>query len=199
MSISRILSLNPTVDPRRLARGFALQALYEIDTNDQTGTEVMTFRDVSALVNPDVRMVGYLTLLEHHEKGDDAPDDDHIAISDIPEDRLLTPEGQQMAVQLVRGVLEQKGKLDAIIQRYAPEYPVDQMAVIDRNVLRIAIYEMAVGKDTPVRVAINEAVELAKMFGSDTAPSFVNGLLGTLADQRKQIIAELAPHDDSAG
>jgi N utilization substance protein B len=84
---------------------------------------------------------------------------------------------------IVYGVLEHKSRLDEIIQRYAPEWPVSQMAIIDRNILRIAIYELEIDKQTPTKVAINEAVELAKTFASDSAPRFVNGVLGTLVSK----------------
>jgi N utilization substance protein B len=93
----------------------------------------------------------------------------------------LPEEGEAFARQLLSGVIQHEAKLDELIQRYAPEWPVDQMAVIDRNVLRIAIYEFYISKLTPIKVAINEAVELAKLFGSDSAPRFVNGVLGALA------------------
>ena len=88
---------------------------------------------------------------------------------------------QRFAYQLVNGVLEHRAALDKLIQRYAPEWPVDQMAIIDRNILRMAIFEIAVSNTAPLRVAINEAVELAKTYGADTAPRFVNGVLGSLA------------------
>lgn len=93
----------------------------------------------------------------------------------------LPAEGEAFARQLITGVLEHQARLDEMIQRHAPEWPVDQMAVIDRNVLRIAIYEFCISGLTPIKVAINEAVELAKLFGSDSAPRFVNGVLGALA------------------
>jgi N utilization substance protein B len=79
------------------------------------------------------------------------------------------------------GVTENREWLDGYIARYAPEWPVEQIAIIDRNILRIAIFEILARSDTPLKVAINEAVELAKTFGSDSAPRFVNGVLGTLA------------------
>ena len=84
---------------------------------------------------------------------------------------------------LVFGVLRYKEHLDSLIQRYAPEWPIDQMAPIDRNILRMALFEFSVDGQTPVKVAINEAVELAKIFGSDSAPRFVNGVLGSLAGE----------------
>jgi N utilization substance protein B len=93
----------------------------------------------------------------------------------------LPEEGEAFARELLTGVIKHRTELDELIQRYAPEWPVDQMAAIDRNVLRIAIYEFFISKLTPTKVAINEAVELAKLFGSDSAPRFVNGVLGALA------------------
>jgi len=93
----------------------------------------------------------------------------------------LPDEGEAFARELITGVMKHQAELDELIQRYAPEWPVDQMAVVDRNVLRIAIYEFLISKATPIKVAINEAVELAKLFGSDSAPRFVNGVLGALA------------------
>ena len=101
--------------------------------------------------------------------------DQRLAEDPLPE------EGEAFARELLTGVLQHEAELDEMIQRYAPEWPVDQMAVIDRNVLRIAIYEFFISKLTPTKVAINEAVELAKLFGSDSAPRFINGVLGAVA------------------
>ena len=97
-------------------------------------------------------------------------------------DERLSPEGEEFARTLVTGVREHRVMLDEMIQRHAPEWPVDQMAVVDRNVLRMAIYEFHIAHLTPLKVAINEAIELAKTFGSDSAPRFVNGVLGALAE-----------------
>lgn len=93
----------------------------------------------------------------------------------------MSNEGEAFTLELVTGIVRERERLDALIQRHAPEWPVDQMAIIDRNVLRIAIYEFAIAEITPTRVAINEAIELAKAYGSDSAPRFVNGVLGALA------------------
>jgi transcription antitermination protein NusB len=87
----------------------------------------------------------------------------------------------QFTQQIVLGVLPITDLIDALIGQYAPEWPLDQVAAIDRNILRIAIWEIAVDQQTPLKVAINEAVELAKLFGSDSTPRFVNGVLGSLA------------------
>lgn len=88
---------------------------------------------------------------------------------------------------LVNGVIEHQSVLDIFIHRHAPEWPLDQMAYVDRNILRMAIFEFAVDGGTPIKVAINEAVELAKTFGSDSAPRFVNGVLGTLVEHMEAI------------
>lgn len=97
-----------------------------------------------------------------------------LAAAQLPE------AGRDFARGLVLGVWKNRERLDALIARYAPEWPVDQIAVIDRNILRIAIYEILMHHDTPTKVAINEAVELAKLFGSDSSSRFVNGVLGSL-------------------
>ena len=91
--------------------------------------------------------------------------------------------GRDFARTLVVGILEHRADLDALIQDNAPEWPLDQVAVIDRNILRMAIFEFVVAGNTPVKVAINEAVELAKLFGSDSSGRFVNGVLGAVVSQ----------------
>lgn len=89
--------------------------------------------------------------------------------------------------QLVLGTWKQRELTDEAIRVYAPEYPLDQLAAIDRNILRMAIYEFAVSAITPVGAAIDEAVELAKQFGADGSPSFVNGVLGSLAEDEDML------------
>jgi len=108
------------------------------------------------------------------------------------QDQPLESSGVEFASYLIHGVIEHHVDMDKLITRYAPEWPLEQMAVIDRNILRIAIFEFLVDGETPVKVAINEAVELAKTYGSDSAPRFINGVLGTLADQIPELRAELA-------
>lgn len=93
----------------------------------------------------------------------------------------------EFARQIVFGVLPLIGELDEFISEHAPEWPLEQVAVIDRNILRIALWEMAVYQETPVKVAINEAIELAKIYGADSTPRFVNGVLGSLAARQNEI------------
>ena len=109
----------------------------------------------------------------------------------------LDDELSEFARRLVTGVIDQTATLDKLIQKHAPEWPLDQMALIDRNILRIAIWEFAAERQTPIKVAINEAVELAKLYGSDSAPRFVNGVLGALAAQHGEIMQAFG-HDGPA-
>jgi N utilization substance protein B len=81
---------------------------------------------------------------------------------------------------LLQGLLEKRQELDKLIQTYAPAWPVHLLAPIDRNILRIALYELLYHTETPAKTAINEAVELAKVFGSESSARFVNGVLGTV-------------------
>ena len=99
----------------------------------------------------------------------------------------IEPSLADFASQIVKGVLPISAELDQFIAEQAPEWPMDQVAVIDRNILRIALWEFAVACCTPVKVAINEAIELAKMFGAESTPRFVNGVLGSLADRQQEI------------
>jgi N utilization substance protein B len=92
----------------------------------------------------------------------------------LPQEAVSFSEG------LVQGVRQNKFRLDALIERFAPAFPIEQMAVIDRNILRLAIFEILFDNNTPVKVAINEAVELGKAFGSDSSPRLINGVLGSI-------------------
>ncbi len=102
------------------------------------------------------------------------------------------------AQQIVFGVVPLRAMLDAQIAKHAPEWPVEQLSPIDRNILRIALWEMAVYQQTPLKVAINEAVELAKRFGSDSSPRFVNGVLGSLAERINDLRQSLAAYGASS-
>ncbi len=83
---------------------------------------------------------------------------------------------------LVNGVIEHITELDKIIEKAAPQWPLEQIAIVDRNVLRLGLYELLFGKrdEVPPKVAINEAIELAKSFGGESSGKFVNGVLGTV-------------------
>lgn len=134
---------------RRKARALALQVLFEVDAVEHPVEVALPRR------------------LETAREEDKALDREP-----------MPPEAEKFVTALVQGVLENRDELDQLIGKYAPEYPVDQLAIVDRNVLRLAYYELKYMGDVPVKVAINEAVELAKLYGSDSAPRFVNGVLG---------------------
>jgi len=112
-------------------------------------------------------------------------------IGTILEERLcdadLDENLQDFLRSIVLGVVPLIEQLDKIVSEHAPEWPLDQVAVIDRNILRIALWEFSVAEITPVKVVINEAIELAKTYGSDSSSRFVNGVLGSLVDHQTEI------------
>lgn len=128
------------------------------------------------------RIIALQTLYEYEFRADSA---DTTADLDEVLGRNLeryseTIEDKGFVERLVKGVKDAASKLDALIQPIAPEWPLDQIARIDRTILRMAVYELTEMADiVPPKVAINEAVELAKAFGSDNSSKFVNGVLGT--------------------
>jgi len=122
-------------------------------------------------------------------------DSTNHSVADVMSARLeeqpIPDDLRQFAYKLVNGVLANKTRMDQIIQEHAPEWPLIQMAVVDRNILRLAIYEFAILEETPLKVVVNEAVELAKEFGSDNASRFINGVLGAVAAREKELRAAL--------
>ena len=97
----------------------------------------------------------------------------------LDEDEDLPQNSIGFAQELLRGVSQSRLGLDNVITRYAPAWPVSQLSVIDRNILRIALFELIYTPGTPRKTAINEAVELAKTFGSESSARFINGVLGS--------------------
>jgi N utilization substance protein B len=105
---------------------------------------------------------------------------------------------RQIIRRIVVGVLANQGAIDAILQQYASEWPIDQVAVVDRNILRMAVYEHLLQKrETPIPVIINEAVHLAQLFGADHSHSFVHGVLGAIMAESKQKFEIAADEVDS--
>ncbi len=93
----------------------------------------------------------------------------------------LSQENLAFARELIIGVSSNRGKIDEQIRNFAPAWPISQLSVVDRNILRLAIFEILFDNKVPIKVAINEAVELAKRFGSDNSAKFVNGVLGSVS------------------
>ncbi len=151
--LGRIFPSGPFLD-RRLGRALAFQALYEMDQGHHAPAQVLE------------------RVAETFEEATDSPYP-HQVLSDA----------NRYAQLLVDGVLANRGSIDGVIQQRAPLWPLAQMSAVDRNVLRIGLYESLYGNATvPLRTAINEAVELAKLFGSETSAKFVNGVLGRAVD-----------------
>ena len=105
---------------------------------------------------------------------------------------LSTSNLEDFARKIILGVVPIREQLDQFIAEHAPEWPIDQVSIIDRNLLRIALWEFAVSGETPIKVAINEAIELAKKYGADSTPRFVNGVLGSLAERQNEIRQSLS-------
>ena len=105
-------------------------------------------------------------------------------------EKYLPEEAGSFAQLLVDGVLQNKQAIDDAIMHFAPLFPVEQIAIIDRNILRLAIFELLFDTKVPIKAAINEAIELAKSFGSDTSPKFINGVLGSVVSASTQMRTE---------
>jgi N utilization substance protein B len=147
--LGRIFPAGPFLD-RRLGRALAFQALYEMDQGHHVPAQVL-----------ERLMAGFA----------------EAAAPPYPAEVLQA--ATNYAQELVRGMLANRSAIDALIQLRAPLWPLAQMSAVDRNVLRIGLYESLYGSaKVPLRTAINEAVELAKLFGSETSAKFVNGVLG---------------------
>ena len=104
------------------------------------------------------------------------------ALAHLLAEGRLSGENAAFARELVIGVLQNKKKIDQHIKSFAPAWPLEQVSIVDRNILRLAIFEVLLDNSVPVKVAINEAVELAKKFGSDSSSRFVNGVLGSVSE-----------------
>lgn len=150
------------MSPRHQSRVAALQFLYRYDLehqkNRQEGEPVLTVNDLLE------------STLEAHW--------DHFKIE---------PEVRPFANSLVRGILENVTRLDPIIEKHSAHWKLARMSSIDRNLLRIAAFELLIERDNDGAVVINEAIELAKTFGTEDSASFVNGILDTLYKEQPEL------------
>ena len=128
------------------------------------------------------RSIAMQSLYEWDFNGNDALKLDEIVERNIKEFGPGLEEDVEFVKRLVKGVCDHLKEIDKIIEKAAPQWPIDQISPIDRNVLRIGLYELLFGdrKEVPPKVAINEAIELAKSFGGESSGKFVNGVLGTV-------------------
>lgn len=107
-------------------------------------------------------------------------------------DNPMEPEHIAFARQLVDGVRARSAALDVLIARSAPEFPLENLPILDLNILRIALWEFGVAHITPPRIAMFEAVEMAKIYAGDASTRFVNGVLGALFEDQEKLVKELA-------
>jgi N utilization substance protein B len=103
------------------------------------------------------------------------------ALARLLADAGLSEDNAAFTRDLVNGVIQNREQIDQHIKKFAPAWPLEQIPIVDRNILRLAIFEILLDNNVPVKVAINEAVELAKKFGSDNSSRFVNGVLGSVS------------------
>ena len=123
------------------------------------------------------RMIALQSLYEADSTGHELEQ----AITNILDNAFLNQANADFARYLVRGVAANREDIDRNIARFAPAWPIEQVPSVDRNILRIAIFEMLFDEEIPLKVAVNEAVELAKKFGAESSPKFVNGVLGSVS------------------
>ena len=142
--------------------------------------------DVSTHSGPGTRRRTRVVALQVLYETDSVGHDIDLVLHDRIEDARLSGSSVEFAKSLVHGVLANRKEIDKIVSGFAPNWPIDQMAIVDRNILRIAVCEIVIGRTTPPKVAINEAVELAKSYGSDSSSKFVNGVLGSVMETAVQ-------------
>ena len=126
------------------------------------------------------RHLSRIIVLQTLYEWDFRPDADVDGLIQLNIDNFEEPVDRDFIERVIRGIIADHIELDKVIAKSAPDWPVEQIASIDKTVLRIAIFELKDEQDTPPRVIINEAVELSKAFGGDNSSKFINGVLGTL-------------------
>ena len=112
---------------------------------------------------------------------DSVPHNQGEVIERLVDELRASETAARFAGELVEGVISNRSRIDEVLAQVAPAWPLDQIPPIDRNILRLAIYEVVIDNKVPMRAAINEAVELAKTYGGDNSPKFVNGVLGSVS------------------
>ena len=133
---------------------------------------------------PGMRHKARIIALQALFESDCTRHDAETSLSRLAEEQALPDASLSFARELDKGVLANKKRIDPLIQHHAPNWPVQQLSIVDRNILRLAIFEISIDNRVPLKAAINEAVELAKTFGSDSSPKFINGVLGAISQAK---------------
>jgi len=113
----------------------------------------------------------------------DSINTDIIPLAELIELDEITEYNPELYESIKEGVIDNSAEIDSIITKYAPQWPLDQIKLVDLQILRIAIFEGFIGKITPPKVALDEAIEIAKEFGGETSSKFVNGVLGAIYEE----------------
>ena len=150
--------------PRRRARCVAMQVLYALDGMD--------------VIDPSAALASHLHQFGVPEEETDLTPDPISSYAAAESDAApIAPFDEDLAVDLIRGVCTFRVEIDELLTRLSRKWRVERLARVDRTILRMGIYELGHRKETPARVTLSEAIELAKRFGAEEAPAFVNGLL----------------------
>ena len=156
----------------------------EADERAAEGEPLRRPRRAPRLSAVDLRHRGRALALMALYEADTAGHPPEDVVGRLAEDERVPRETVAYARDLVAGVRDDRDDLDERIGRAAPQFPIEQLAAVDRNIIRIALYELLREPETPIAVVMSEAVELAHVFGSDGSPRFVNGVLGGLGSVR---------------
>lgn len=113
----------------------------------------------------------------------DSVNTDTIPLTELIELDEITQYDTKLYEKIKEGVIDNNTEIDSIITKYAPQWPLDQIKLVDLQILRIAIFEGFIGKITPPKVALDEAIEIAKEFGGETSSKFINGVLGAIYEE----------------
>lgn len=131
-------------------------------------------------IRHDARIAALQALFESDSSGHDP----EASLNWIADEQMLPDQARSYAQELIRGVFKNSAWIDSLITNHAPNWPVEQLSAVDRNILRVAIFEILIENRVPLKAAINEAVELAKTFGSHNSSKFVNGVLGAISQAK---------------
>ncbi len=160
----------------------------EFNAEDVEKTEVVE-HPPAATERSAARRVALQVLYEVDSTGHDF----NIVITSRLQEEGISRKAERYLRRLIKGVLEHRDVLDSTIQRYAGEWPLGQVAIVDRNILRLGIFELAGHRNIPVNVIVSEATELANLYGAEGSTRFVNGVLGALVNSGPEAIQQIIP------